>query len=253
MKGISLKSLPAYVLSSPRTFAEHEHHITRKCPDDVLLMMYDGVLRFEENGVPVELRAGEYYIQQRMLQQTAPLQSDRPSYFYIHFIGKWTDDEPCLPRRGIFYPEVLRPILKQLEIAVRLSEPPVICSGLFYTALSELYRIRTASGHMNVMNDIARRLTADLLNPPTLTELSAEYNFSVNYLLRLFRDSMGQTPHAYLQSARIRQACILLLTSNATADTVAQECGFSDYSHFYKSFIRATGCSPSEFRAGKGR
>ena len=63
---------------------------------DILLIMLDGVLRFTEDGVPVEPVGGEYYIQRKGLLQDGPEASDRPSYFYVHF----TDGE-CLPIRAL--------------------------------------------------------------------------------------------------------------------------------------------------------
>lgn len=62
---------------------------------DILLIMLDGVLRFTEDGVPVEPVGGEYYIQRKGLLQDGPEASDRPSYFYVHF-----SDGECLPIRA---------------------------------------------------------------------------------------------------------------------------------------------------------
>ena len=81
-----------------------------------------------------------------------------------------------------------------------------------------------------------------------MAELAASFHFSENYLIRIFRETLGTTPHAYLSAARIRKAKILLSTSNITAEHVAYECGFADYAHFYRTFRREIGCSPKEYR-----
>ena len=65
--GLSMQSVPTYRLSAFRKFLPNERHITRVESSDILLLMLDGVLRFTEDGVPVELSRGEYYIQQRGL------------------------------------------------------------------------------------------------------------------------------------------------------------------------------------------
>jgi AraC family transcriptional regulator len=95
---------------------------------------------------------------------------------------------------------------------------------------------------------MARRLTQDLQDPPSLAELAASFHFSENHLIRVFRETMGTTPHAYVSAARIRKAKLLLSTSNITAERVAYECGFADYAHFYRIFRRETGSSPKEYR-----
>ena len=74
--GISMQTVPTYRLSAFRRFLPNERHITRVESGDILLLMLDGVLRFTEDGVPVELSGGEYYIQQRGLFQDGPEVSD---------------------------------------------------------------------------------------------------------------------------------------------------------------------------------
>ena len=63
--GISMQTVPTYRLSAFRRFLPGERHITRVESGDVLLLMLEGTLRFTEDGVPVELTRGEYYVQQR--------------------------------------------------------------------------------------------------------------------------------------------------------------------------------------------
>ena len=43
-------------------------------------------------------------------------------------------------------------------------------------------------------------------------------------------------------------ACRMLEQSELPPGTVAQRCGFSDYPYFFKTFKRATGLSPTEYR-----
>ena len=51
MNGIDLNKPIAYKHASLRFFNKNEHHIDRFCEDDVLLLVFDGVLRFSEDGV----------------------------------------------------------------------------------------------------------------------------------------------------------------------------------------------------------
>ena len=247
--GISMQTVPTYRLSAFRRFLPNERHITRVESGDILLLMLDGVLRFTEDGVPVELSGGEYYIQQRGLFQDGPEVSDCPYYFYLHFGGGvWSDETPSLPRRGLFDPESLLPLLQELNHAEVEDAPLIVKNGLLCVMLSRLYRDQPRNERKILADHMARRLTQDLQSPPTLAELAAEFHFSENYLIRIFRETMGTTPHAYVGAARIRKAGLLLSTSNITADRVAYECGFADYAHFYRTFKKEMGCSPKEYR-----
>ena len=85
---LSMDSLPTYRFSSFRYFDKGEHHMERTFREDVLLLVMDGVLRFHEDGTPVEVGSGEFYIQRHGLHQVGIEESDTPKYFYIHFIEK---------------------------------------------------------------------------------------------------------------------------------------------------------------------
>ena len=122
--------------------------------------------------------------------------------------------------------------------------------GLLCTVLTRLFREQVRSERNRLVDHMVRCLTRDLQSPPSLAELAASLHFSENYLIRIFREAMGITPHAYVNAVRIRKAKLLLSTSNITADRVAYECGFADYAHFYRMFRRDTGCSPKEYRQG---
>ena len=63
MEGINLERPITYKYASLRYFLEGEHHVSRLCRDDVLLLVFDGVLRFTEDGKPYEIHKGEYHIQ----------------------------------------------------------------------------------------------------------------------------------------------------------------------------------------------
>ena len=247
--GISMHSSPTYHLSAFRRFLPKERHITRVEGSDILILMLDGVLRFAEDGVPVELLRGEYYVQKRGLAQDGPVASDCPFYYYIHFHGcVWSDQAPILPYRGLFDPDALLPLLRDLHAAENENAPGIIKNGLLYLILTRLYREQARSEQDILVDQMARLMTQDLQNSPSLAELAAKFHFSENYLIRIFREAMGITPHAYVNAARIRKAKLLLSTSNSTADRIAYECGFADYAHFYRMFQKEVGCSPKEYR-----
>ncbi len=82
----------------------------------------------------------------------------------------------------------------------------------------------------------------------TLEELAHVAEISPNYLIALFRQSMGMTPHKYVVQMRIERAYALLKQKELTLLQVAQQCGFQDQSQFTTVFRRYAGVTPGCFR-----
>jgi AraC family transcriptional regulator len=68
------------------------------------------------------------------------------------------------------------------------------------------------------------------------------------HFLRLFRAVLGVTPHQYLVRARLRRAARLLADEDHSITDIAFESGFADLSNFVRTFHRAAGVSPRQFR-----
>jgi len=69
------------------------------------------------------------------------------------------------------------------------------------------------------------------------------------HLARVFRRHYGSTVGEYLRHLRIEYAGQQMVHSNSTLVEIAQAAGFSDQSQFSKTFKRATGLTPAQFRA----
>ncbi len=68
------------------------------------------------------------------------------------------------------------------------------------------------------------------------------------HFLRVFSKVLGVTPHQYLVRARLRRAARLLANEELPVTDVALDSGFADLSNFVRTFRRAAGMSPREFR-----
>lgn len=76
----------------------------------------------------------------------------------------------------------------------------------------------------------------------------AEYVYlSKYYFMRLFKTQTGYTVHAYVRQMRLLNAA-RLIREGASASKAAEECGFRDYSVFYRAFRETFGVSPGELK-----
>ena len=97
-------------------------------------------------------------------------------------------------------------------------------------------------------------IDASAQEPLDLEQIATAVGLSPFHFLRLFAAALGVTPHQYLVRARLRRAAQLLAETDRPITDVALDVGFADLSNFVRTFRRAAGASPREFRgAARGR
>ena len=69
------------------------------------------------------------------------------------------------------------------------------------------------------------------------------------HFVRTFTAEVGVAPSAHVFDLRMRLVERLLVATDATIDSIAVSTGFADGNYLAKAFRRATGLSPSQFRA----
>jgi AraC-like DNA-binding protein len=90
-------------------------------------------------------------------------------------------------------------------------------------------------------------LSANLENPPLLTELAQQVGMSDRTLRRGFRDLFGTTVIGYLTQQRMLQAQDLLRQGDRTVAEVANKVGCTHLGHFAAAFRKQFGVSPREW------
>jgi AraC-like DNA-binding protein len=81
-----------------------------------------------------------------------------------------------------------------------------------------------------------------------LARVAKQAGLSAFHFLRTFANVLGVTPHQYLVRARLKHAARLLADEERAITDIALDVGFADLSNFVRSFRRAAGVSPREFR-----
>jgi AraC family transcriptional regulator len=81
----------------------------------------------------------------------------------------------------------------------------------------------------------------------SLNELARQAGVSRFHFARQFRQSTGASPMEYLRRVRIERSKSILQSRDSTIAEVAARLGFSDQSHFTRTFGRLVGVSPGSF------
>ncbi|MBB6673842.1 AraC family transcriptional regulator [Cohnella nanjingensis] len=133
------------------------------------------------------------------------------------------------------------------------SEPEM--SALLYALLAEVLprSKRDAGAALPREQQAAIRAVADSVRgrcqlPWSLDRMAALSGYSAYHFHRLFTEVLGQTPNRYLQACRIVRAKSLLASTRLPVKAVADECGFAQVSYFIRSFRKAEGLTPADYR-----
>lgn len=95
------------------------------------------------------------------------------------------------------------------------------------------------------LREVVQYINAHLTEPLTLEGLAEQFYMSRNSLARGFKKAMGTTVPDYILYKRMALARVLLQSGHPVGVT-ARECGFSDYSTFYRCYRKVYGQNPSE-------
>ena len=97
---------------------------------------------------------------------------------------------------------------------------------------------------------VAEYVNAHLEQTVKLADLANLAGVSQFHFSRLFKQSMGISPHQYLLQQRVERAKQLLKNSKLAIADIALQCGFNSQSHLGKAFRDATGLTPGRYRKG---
>jgi AraC-like DNA-binding protein len=101
----------------------------------------------------------------------------------------------------------------------------------------------------DVIENALSYIAQNAQNPISLVKLADMASMSTFHFGRVFKKRTGFRPHEYIIRTRIDLAKVLLKTTHSRVRQIAHECGFGSEASFCTSFKKATGQTPSSFRA----
>ena len=121
----------------------------------------------------------------------------------------------------------------------------VYLNGLFLSSRAVAPAKSAEPSHEQV-DEILSYINQNISHPLSLQELSDHFFLSSSYLCRIFKSTTGTTINKYITAKRITNAKALL-SEGLSVQEVSEQCGFADYSTFFKSFTRIVGISPKKY------
>lgn len=104
---------------------------------------------------------------------------------------------------------------------------------------------RPESGHPLVAAALSR-INESLFSLDSIADLARELYVTESYLYRVFKQELKTTPLKYITEKRLF-AAQALIRQGAAPGSVYQECGFGDYTSFYRNYVKFFGTAPSRF------
>ena len=134
--------------------------------------------------------------------------------------------------------------MEELDTLAHSNALYIAQAGKFFELLTKLYRTKPEN---TAVAEIANYIAKESDRAITLEMLCKEFHFSKN-IIHMFKKAMGMTPITYMNDLRLRKAEYLMEVTSDPLESVAAQCGFQNYSHFYKLFCRKFGLSPAQWR-----
>lgn len=161
--------------------------------------------------------------------------------------------ELCFPRLPINDASMFRLLLK-MHLRLEQGASPVEQESDLISTIGQLIErysqntivlkpLRKEPKYVRLIRDYLR---AHYARSVTLAHLTSITNLSPFYLLRVFRNQLGCTPHEYQTQVRITRARKLIRKGHSISQ-VSLETGFFDQSHFSRTFKRIVGLSPGRY------
>ncbi|MDO4564288.1 MAG: AraC family transcriptional regulator [Clostridia bacterium] len=143
-----------------------------------------------------------------------------------------------LRERQIFYTATLQGMLVSLLVDVMRAEWKA--DEFSFNEGFEEKRKRILSFTAQMREQLKKTMSSE--------EAARECAMSRAQFCKAFQEVTGTSYGKYRNSLRMDYAAKLLNENRYTLEYIAQECGFKEYSSFYRSFVNTLGVSPTDYR-----
>ena len=123
---------------------------------------------------------------------------------------------------------------------------------LYFTEQFDMI-IRAIGGNSSesIFDDILDYIARNYGQPLKLETIAPLFGYNSSYLGKLFSQKMGVSFNSYLDQVRIKQAVVLLDSTDMKVYEIASRVGYKNVDYFPQKFRRIMEQSPAEYRKGE--
>lgn len=224
-------------------------HPERIIESTEVILVLEGEVCIEEAGVQYTLGTNEIIILEPGLKHRGFRPSTQPTAFYwFHF-----HTDLSLPfktyRAGECF-EVKKQLKRLLHITNTPGYTPEYIDATAYICFEELSRLQAqpTSSNSVLVSSIKEFVRNNILNDPTVGEISERFGYNPDYIGKLFRTTEGIGLKEYIAASKMKRAKDMLLTTTKTVKQIALELSFAEENHFLKFFRYHEGVTPTAYR-----
>lgn len=249
-----------YIPHAGNYCCNEEYEVEREYLDVSQFIIVDyGVLCVEYEGRTVKALPGTMVLLDCRKPHKYYSLSKELKFRWFHFIGNSSEayTQLILNTHGFVFTFVDSPEIYQtfqnIMMAIRQETPN--CHALSFT-INKLLALLMLSfknpekhGLEQVIQESAAYIDEHYADKAmSVDDLARRSVLSTCYYMRKFKEYQSVTPHQYVKAVRLRNARQLLSTTSLSIEEIAERCGFSNASHFIKTFRDADGLTPLQFR-----
>lgn len=272
-------SFPTFVESNKTHYSVGQTHPNRNhLPYFDLIFVVSGTLYITEENTPFIISSGEMLIlcPNRHHFATKPCE-EKTDFYWLHFYydGTWQESEDILmlhsniPIPNLHYHNedytmhlrkhkkitnltfIVESLHKLWENTRLQSTSTAFWDNqiLFVQLLKYLDELSNSQSSMNILaQQIELYIKKNFMEPLTNEQLSKEFHFHENHLIRCMKKVYKCTPLEYLANYRLEKAATLLIRTDESVGNIAFKVGFQSLAYFSLCFKKKYELSPLNYR-----
>ena len=220
---------------------------------------------YEVNGAAYTLHAGDTFLVYPQTEVTYYADTEFPwEYAWVGFNGSdasiilnatdFSKSTPVLVTDGLC-DEIREQLLGIYRARGNRFVDSVEMTGRLYQTLAMFMKNSSENKSLDTAGSYVQKavsyISANYSYPITVEDISGYVGVSRSHLFRSFETILQESPKEYLTEFRIRQACYLLEHTALSIAAVANSVGFDNSLYFSKTFRKAKGMAPREYRLKK--
>lgn len=218
------------------------------------------VFRNNDYSTAMKYQAGVNFKFKSMQMPTAFFRSLLSRYFGATEIARMEERFLTSVVKTAITPEMLR-VLSEIDTSERFKEyegvyvegkmielTALVLYGIAYHKTDEIKRLpQPNKSDVERVESLRERIQRNPALEYDARSVADEMGMSISKLNRVFRTLYATSLHSYVQDKRLECAAKLLQENDIAISEAAQKSGYSNMSHFSKSFLKKYGVLPKDF------